>query len=359
MSPSFQRLSAPGASALSCWRMEADAGELQRLFGVIPSAVPRRVKVGPTGGIFDEALLLYLRSAPGSAELHLHGGGGTAQALRSWLNAEGWRERTPESASTTSTAPLDAEAARRRFLHADAPLSARAWSCFAAAGGAEGVLRTLAQRTQAARADAAQRLLQWEEWARLLEEPPLLVLAGPPNAGKSSLFNAWLGSARATVADAPGTTRDAVGENVRFGTGAEAWTARLCDSAGLWEQAGGVDQAAVARSEGQLRAAWRRLWIFDAATAPDPRAVRALRWAHPEDLRLLHRTDLGETWSPEQSLGGSWLRGSLREDGGGLTARLEAELLAPLGPPPPVGALLPFGAALRERLRAAAQVGNG
>jgi len=50
---------------------------------------------------------------------------------------------------------------------------------------------------------------------------PVVVLAGPPNAGKSTLFNALLGRTRAVVSEAPGTTRDAVAE--RLDLAARGW----------------------------------------------------------------------------------------------------------------------------------------
>ncbi len=57
----------------------------------------------------------------------------------------------------------------------------------------------------------------------------LVVLAGPPNAGKSTLFNALLGRERALVTELPGTTRDAIEAD----TSVEGWPVRLVDTAGL------------------------------------------------------------------------------------------------------------------------------
>ena len=74
--------------------------------------------------------------------------------------------------------------------------------------------------------------------AERLREGALLVLAGRPNAGKSSLFNALLGTERALVTEIPGTTRDAIEAHTDF----LGWPVRLVDTAGLWDAPDRIDR---------------------------------------------------------------------------------------------------------------------
>ena len=80
---------------------------------------------------------------------------------------------------------------------------------------------------------------------RLLKSGALVVLAGPPNAGKSSLMNALLEANRAIVSDVPGTTRDSIEEWVDLG----GWPIRLTDTAGIREAKDEVEAEGVRRAE--------------------------------------------------------------------------------------------------------------
>ena len=80
---------------------------------------------------------------------------------------------------------------------------------------------------------------------RILREGALVVLAGAPNAGKSSLLNALLGERRAIVSDEAGTTRDSIEEWLEIG----GWPVRLVDTAGLRTAAGAIEAEGVARAE--------------------------------------------------------------------------------------------------------------
>ena len=87
-------------------------------------------------------------------------------------------------------------------------------------------------RIEGALADAAgqvDRLLATAPAGERLREGALVVIAGRPNAGKSSLFNALLGTERALVTEIPGTTRDAIEAETSF----LGWPVRLVDTAGV------------------------------------------------------------------------------------------------------------------------------
>lgn len=97
---------------------------------------------------------------------------------------------------------------------------------------------------------------------RVLREGAKLVILGLPNAGKSSLMNALLGSERAIVTDIPGTTRDTLEEKLNiFGV-----PVRLVDTAGLRDNAESpVERIGIDRAESEAESAECLLFIFDGA----------------------------------------------------------------------------------------------
>jgi tRNA modification GTPase len=84
--------------------------------------------------------------------------------------------------------------------------------------------------------------------AILGREGATVVLAGPPNAGKSSLLNALVGEARVIVSDVPGTTRDAVEVLLEH----DPWPLRLVDTAGLRERADPLESLGIEVGERYL-----------------------------------------------------------------------------------------------------------
>ncbi len=109
------------------------------------------------------------------------------------------------------------------------------------------------------------RLVATAPSAERLREGALVVFAGRPNAGKSSLFNALLGSARTLVTDTPGTTRDAVEVHTDF----FGWPVRLADTAGLWDAPAEIDRLGVEVSRRYLAAADLVLLCVEAGLQTD------------------------------------------------------------------------------------------
>jgi tRNA modification GTPase len=117
-------------------------------------------------------------------------------------------------------------------------------------------------------AAAIDQLLAHASLGLHLTRPWKVVLAGAPNAGKSSLVNALVGYERSIVYAQPGTTRDAVGVE----TAVAGWPVRLVDTAGLRESTDPVERAGVAIARRQIAQADLTILVYDAA---DPRSIAA------------------------------------------------------------------------------------
>jgi tRNA modification GTPase len=120
-----------------------------------------------------------------------------------------------------------------------------------------------------------ERLIAGAPTGERLREGASLVLAGRPNAGKSSLFNALLGLDRALVTELPGTTRDAIEAHTDF----LGWPVRLVDTAGLQAAGDRLDRLGVEVSRRYLASADLVLLCVEAGREPgaDELAIVAVR----------------------------------------------------------------------------------
>jgi len=158
-------------------------------------------------------------------------------------------------------------------------------------------------------------LLATADRGTLIHDGALVVLAGAPNAGKSSLFNALLGEARAIVTEIPGTTRDAI-EAV---LDRPQWPLRLVDTAGLRDTVDPLERLGI---EVSTRYASRAAIVLACAEDPDQvGAVAQTIAAHTTApvLQVLTKSDL----APDESYVGAAIRVSARA-GSGLAELLEA-----------------------------------
>ena len=277
---SVEELSPRGRGAVSVLRCTGDA--LARLAEVAPRALALApgelalVRVAIDGEEADEALAVA--TAPGVVELHLHGSPPLVARVRARLArpADGGNPGSDGGGAPADSAGGTLEQRALRALER-APSEAAARILLDQAEGAlRRELARLAALPAAARGGAIDALLERSRVARRALEPARVVLAGPVNAGKSTLFNALVGAERAIVSEEQGTTRDLVEERVRLG----AYPVDLVDVAGEREPAGDPRAAALERA-GQAVARSERaradlvLWLEPArrGRAPPRRVV--------------------------------------------------------------------------------------
>ncbi|NLO36425.1 MAG: GTP-binding protein, partial [Clostridiaceae bacterium] len=127
------------------------------------------------------------------------------------------------------------------------------------------------------------------EQGRILREGLTVVLAGQPNAGKSSLLNALAGYERAIVTAIPGTTRDTVEERVDI----RGIPVRLIDTAGLRETHDPIEQLGVARTRQALRQADLVFWLLSPPLDDVDAELKQMRQSGCEHLvPLVSKEDL-------------------------------------------------------------------
>lgn len=242
---------------------------LETLCGVeLPVGALRLARPRAGGEELDEALVWCESSE--RVELHLHGSRPLVRRVLAELGGRVAREEGPNLERRLAEAAC--ERAARIVLDQLEGAHERACARFAslATDELDAELAALAERSAR---------------ARYALEPARVVLAGPVNAGKSTLFNVLHGGERVIVSAREGTTRDAVVERVTLGR----YAIDLVDTAG--ERDGGADEL---EREGQHLGVRLRvsadvvLWLSPADRPTAPPAERAGRW-----VVLQSRADLG------------------------------------------------------------------
>lgn len=301
------------------------------LCGDVPAervASLRRVRNPETGEVLDEALVL-LFAAPASftgedvLEFHVHGGRAVISALLSVLeNREGLR------------AAAAGEFSRRAFLNGRIDLSE-----------AEGIADLIMAETEQQRRAALRSLdgefgKMLEGWRRTLvtcwsqieaqidfsdegdvaDQVPdavsdslqqladvleqshsqacrsirirdgiEIMLAGPPNAGKSTLFNALVRRHAAIVHPKPGTTRDLIEAAVDLG----GYAVTLIDSAGIRDSADEVEAEGISAAHARLKNVDIVLWLMP---ANEIKTADMIPQSSALIIKVVTKTDTNEQW---------------------------------------------------------------
>ena len=139
--------------------------------------------------------------------------------------------------------------------------------------------RELGARFQVVR-DHFDGVLESARQGRLLREGMTVVIAGRPNAGKSSLLNRLAGYDAAIVTAIPGTTRDVVRERIHL----DGMPLHVLDTAGLREGGDLVEEEGMRRAQAEMQRADRVLFVIDTVEDPDATAFRDERARLPADV---------------------------------------------------------------------------
>jgi tRNA modification GTPase len=282
-----------------------------------PRLAGLRKLVDPRGStVIDQAVVVRF-VAPASStgedivEFHIHGGRAVASALLDALTSlDGLR--AAEAGEFTRRAfengRIDLTEAEGLADLIDAETETQRRAALALAEGGlrrqvevwRGALLGLSARAEAAidyaeedevgvdpelARDCAALAAELEQWLDQPRVEPLrdglrVVVAGPPNAGKSSLVNALAGSERAIVTDVPGTTRDSIEVPLALA----GIPLLLTDTAGLRESDDEVERIGVARARSLVQRADILLWLGEEDAAPQ----------HDRLIRVYPRCDLAE-----------------------------------------------------------------
>lgn len=305
-----------------------------------------RIAVGNWGGPAGEELVVC-RRGEGSVEVHCHGGTAASRAIIESVVAHGceeisWRTWLLQSAAD----PIRAEA---RIALADATTIRSASILLDQLNGAltEAIHSALAAVTAEQWPTAKEivsGLLKHGEFGLHLTTPWRVVLAGPPNVGKSSLINALAGFERAIVSPTPGTTRDVV----TLTTAVEGWPVQLADTAGLRSSDDELESAGVLLAQSMLAAAdlviivndtTRPTLTIESAFRASIRTDRVIEVRNKIDLQPKHTGIVTDSSTRQRS---ETILETSAATGQGISELVNAIAEALVPNPPRAGAAVPF-----------------
>jgi tRNA modification GTPase len=281
---------------------------LERLIGRVPpprQAALARVRDPDSGDVIDEALALWFpgphsETGEDMAELQLHGGPAVIAATFAALGATpGCRPAEPGEFTRRAfdNGKLDlteaegladliaaetpaqrraafrqlkgqigdcAEAWRSRIIEALALVEARI--DFSDEADVPENLVTPALLTAQHLRDDIAAILADGGHAERLRDGLVVAIAGPPNAGKSTLLNRLAKREAAIVSPLPGTTRDVIEVHLDLG----GYPVTLLDTAGIHEGTGPVEQEGIRRAKARAEAADLVLWVTDGSAIDQP-----------------------------------------------------------------------------------------
>jgi tRNA modification GTPase len=234
--------------------------------------------------------LVVVRRGESNVEVNCHGGAAASDAILAALAAAGcaivtWQDLVADQEAS----PMKAAA---RIALAACSTERTAMIVLDQYKGAldnsiERVMRLFVAGDVATAIAELRELLSWGDFGRHLTCSWRVVIAGPPNVGKSTLINALVGYQRAIVFDQAGTTRDVV----TVGTAIDGWPIELSDTAGIRSGGDRLEQTGAMRAVEALRSADLAVLVFD-ITQPWPAESERLVRKQRNALIVHNKCDL-------------------------------------------------------------------
>lgn len=329
----FALATAQGRAGIAVIRLSGPAAgaAVLRLSARSALPVPRRavrctLSDPCTGDPLDDGLLLWF-PGPASftgedvAELHIHGGRATVEAVAGALSRFGLRPAEPGEFSRRAflAGRIDLTAAEAMADLVDAETDAQRRQALRQLGGGlsatldawRGRLIDLLAHTEAwidfpdedlppevgeaARAGVAALAVEIGEFladnrrGERLRHGFRIAIVGAPNVGKSSLLNAVAARDVAIVSETAGTTRDVIEVHLDLG----GWPVTLADTAGLREAADEIEREGVRRALDRAEAADLRLVVFASGNETDTASLGVLARDPAAAIAVVNKADLG------------------------------------------------------------------
>ncbi len=331
----FALATPPGRGAIGVIRV---SGPLARaaLAALAPGRItPRRASLRTLrrpgdGAMLDQALVLWFPSPDSFTgedclELHLHGGSAVAEGVTAALLGLGLRLAEPGEFTRRAfeRGRLDLSQAEAVADLVDAETESQRRQALAQLGGAlsrrhalwrEALIEALSVLEAAVDfpdedlppsvsaeafgplayvAGELEKALESASRGERVREGYRIALIGPPNAGKSSLLNALVGSEAAIVTATPGTTRDIIEVALDLG----GFRVLIADTAGLRDTEDLIEREGVRRASERAVQADLRVLMIDAASSGTEWGT-ASRFARADDLCLVNKVDLAPGDAP-------------------------------------------------------------
>lgn len=236
--------------------------------------------------------LVVARLADEVVEIHCHGGVQASQRILKHLASAGCQIESWQARTISEQA--DAIVSEARLELPRAVTSQAALHLLDQANGAlSREIDTIGKLLGSSNFEVAEQqlahLLSLAPFGKHLTQPWLIVIAGPPNVGKSSLLNKIVGYDRAIVLDMPGTTRDVLHAT----TALDGWPVQFSDTAGIRTSDDAIEQAGIAKAKAALKTADLVIVMHDATDLKPDELDQSLQEL-PSALHVVNKIDLAD-----------------------------------------------------------------